>query len=104
MQLIKEITVDLIKRKLPPERFYNMYLDGSFGKPTGDGWHMWDGLCPFHDDTRAGSFVVNKETGAFKCFSCGTAGGDIFDFYMEKERLAFKESFKALGRVASCVK
>ncbi|HAJ19879.1 MAG TPA: hypothetical protein DCL95_07445, partial [Rhodospirillaceae bacterium] len=43
---------------------------------------MWEGLCPFHADTRPGSFVVNKATGAFKCFSCGEQGGDIITFHM----------------------
>ena len=104
MQHVGQITAELIKQKLPPEKFYPMFLNGAFGKHTGKGWHTWNGLCPFHDDKRAGSLVVNRLNGAFKCFSCGTAGGDIIDFYIEKERLGFKEAFKQLGRVATCEK
>lgn len=37
------------------------------------------GLCPFHNDTRLGSFVVTPRKGIFKCFSCG-AGGDAAKF------------------------
>lgn len=37
------------------------------------------GLCPFHNDTRLGSFVVTPKKGIFKCFSCGE-GGDAAKF------------------------
>lgn len=37
------------------------------------------GLCPFHNDTRLGSFVVTPKKGIFKCFSCGV-GGDAAKF------------------------
>jgi len=39
------------------------------------------GLCPFHDDTKKGSFFVS-DTGGFMCFSCGERGGDIIAFHM----------------------
>lgn len=99
-----KITPNCVKQKLPPSRFYNIYLPGSFGHPTGNGWHTWNGLCPFHDDKKTGSFVVNKHTGGFHCFSCGAKGGDIFDFYMQLERLNFKAALTQLGRVATCEK
>ena len=35
------------------------------------------GLCPFHDDTRLGSFVVNERKGFYKCFSCGESGDAV---------------------------
>lgn len=95
---------DMLKAALPPERFYSANLSGSFGKPTGDNWHMWDGLCPFHDDKRAGSLVVNKATGGFKCFSCGENGGDIIDFHMKTTGLSFKTAFNQLQEVARCVR
>ncbi|NCC61902.1 MAG: hypothetical protein EOM12_13405 [Verrucomicrobiae bacterium] len=104
MTSIGQLTTDCIKRLMPPERFYSMFLNGSLGKPTGGGWHKWNGLCPFHDDNRPGTFVINSKTGAYRCFSCGAKGGDIFDFYMEKERLGFKDAFKVLGRAAQCAK
>ena len=38
------------------------------------------GLCPFYEDTKARSFKINLKTGAFKCWSCGAAGGNIISF------------------------
>lgn len=97
-------TSDMLKAALPPERYYSANLSGSFGKPTGDNWHMWDGLCPFHDDKRAGSLVVNKTTGAFKCFSCGESGGDIIDFQMKITGVSFKTAFNQLQEAAKCAR
>lgn len=34
------------------------------------GRHMM-GLCPFHKDTKLGSFVVTPDKGIWKCFTCG---------------------------------
>lgn len=31
----------------------------------------WMGLCPFHRDTKLGSFIVTPDRGIWKCFSCG---------------------------------
>lgn len=90
-------SIQRLKETITPEQFYNRHLNGAFGKPTGHCWFSWNGLCPFHPDKRAGSLVINKSTGAFKCFSCGSNGGDIIDFHMKVNGLPFKESFKALG-------
>lgn len=93
-------TVETLKAQLSPERYYGSHLNGSFGKPTGHGWHNWNGLCPFHSDKRMGSFVINKSTGSFKCFSCGEAGGDIIAFHMRTKGVAFKEALNQLQEVA----
>ena len=53
------------------------------------------GLCPFHQE-KSPSFIVFPESGTFHCFGCGR-GGDIFTFYMEAEKVDFKE---ALGELA----
>ena len=34
-------------------------------------------ICPFHNDTKIGSFVVNNARGIFKCFSCDEGGNAI---------------------------
>jgi DNA primase len=39
---------------------------------------VYQGLCPFHDDTRP-SFTVYPETNTFYCFGCGTFG-DVAKF------------------------
>ena len=104
MQHIGQITAEMLKKQLPPEQYYAVHLNGGFGKHTSKGWHNWNGLCPFHNDTKAGSFCINKITGAFKCFSCGGNGGDIIDFHMKTKGSSFKQSFKELRGIVSCAK
>ena len=96
--------IQALKKSIPPESYYSRHLNGSFGKHTGNNWHLWNGLCPFHDDRGAGSFVLNKRTGAFKCFSCGASGGGIIDFHMKTNGLSFKETLKELKGEAQCAK
>src|SRR4030042_2421418 len=54
------------------------------------------GLCPFHADT-APSFTVAPEKGIFHCFGCG-AGGNVFSFVMQYQRLSFPEAVEELAR------
>jgi DNA primase len=58
----------------------------------------WMGLCPFHDE-KTPSFSVNAERQFYHCFSC-KAGGDIFKFVQESERLGFVEAVELLSRRA----
>lgn len=90
-------TAEQLKRHITPERFYRGMLDGCFGKHTGDNWHKWMGLCPFHDDSRPGSVVINLSTGQFKCFACGTSCGDIIDFYQHYTGCGFREALQGIG-------
>ena len=53
-------------------------------------------LCPFHNDTRLGSFLINPEKGKFKCFACGK-GGDGIDFVSLYENISPVE---AAARIA----
>ena len=55
-------------------------------------------LCPFHDDHKP-SLELNPERQSYKCWSCG-AGGDVFDFVMEYERLEFPEALRMLAERA----
>lgn len=98
------MTVSEVKQAFTPERYYAEHLPGQFGKPTGNGWYQWKGLCPFHNDKRPGSFVVNKETGAFKCFSCNEAGGDILDFHMKRYHQTFCVAYNQLKGVIACAR
>jgi DNA primase len=86
-----------LKANVAPTAYYEVHLKGAFGKPTGNGWHSWNGLCPFHTDTRAGSLVINKVSGAFRCFSCGARGGDIIAFHMKRQGIGFTEALNQLG-------
>lgn len=58
----------------------------------------WKGLCPFHND-RNPSFIVNRELGRYKCWSCG-AQGDIFNWTMETQRVDFAEAMRILAQQA----
>jgi len=73
------------------ERYYASELGALHGRGT---WR--DALCCFHQDTRP-SFRVNVQTGAFKCMSCGAAGGDVLDFQMQRYEQPFPAAAKALG-------
>jgi len=53
------------------------------------------GLCPFHSE-KTPSFSVHAGHQFYKCFGCG-AGGDVFKFLMEIERISFFEALKLLA-------
>ncbi len=55
-------------------------------------------LCPFHDDHNP-SLELNSERRSFKCWSCG-AGGDVFDFVKDYERVDFSEAVRMLAERA----
>ncbi len=86
--------VNYIKFSILPVDFYRHELPGAtFKRNT---WNL-AGCCPFHDDKKPGSFYVNIETGAFKCFSCGGAGGDIIAFTMTLHGIQFSEALDQLA-------
>jgi DNA primase len=55
-------------------------------------------LCPFHDDHNP-SLELNSERQSFRCWACG-AGGDIFDFVMDIEKVEFPEALRMLAERA----
>lgn len=93
--MIKQnLNVHYIKSAINPGDFYRHELPNApLKKP---GWNN-GGLCPFHADNNPGSFCVNLTTGAFKCFSCGMAGGDIVAFVMALYGLQFIEALAKLA-------
>jgi DNA primase len=56
----------------------------------------WKGLCPFHSE-KTPSFTVDRDRGLFYCFGCG-AGGDLFGFVRQIERVEFREAAEILAR------
>ncbi len=89
-----KLQANYIKRLLKPLDFYRHELpDTKFKK---QGWND-GGLCPFHADNSKGSFRINIETGAYKCFSCGAAGGDVVAFTMALYGLEFLEALHKLA-------
>lgn len=92
--LKKKLNVDSIKQSLSPLDFYRYELPNAPLKK-----HGWNdgGLCPFHSDNKPGSFRVNLATGAYKCFACGMAGGDVIAFVMALYGLRFVEALDKLA-------
>ena len=56
------------------------------------------GLCPFHNE-KTPSFIVFPNTQSYHCFGCAKSG-DIFNFYMEMEKVEFRDALKELGQRA----
>lgn len=55
-------------------------------------------LCPFHKEKTA-SFMVNPQRQTYHCFGCG-AGGDVFRFIMDYEKVDFMTAVKMLAQRA----
>jgi DNA primase len=91
---IQKLNADSIKNSLTPLDFYRHELPGAPLKRQG--WND-GGLCCFHADNKPGSFRVNLTTGAFKCFACGMAGGDVIAFVMALYGLQFVEALAKLA-------
>ena len=58
----------------------------------------WKGLCPFHQDKNP-SFTVSRQSGRYKCWSCGEAG-DIFTWVMKRQNVDFAEAIRMLAKEA----
>jgi DNA primase len=56
------------------------------------------GLCPFHQE-KTPSFSVSAEKQMYHCFGCG-AGGNVFTFVMEHDKVSFIEAVRTLAQRA----
>jgi DNA primase len=54
------------------------------------------GLCPFHSE-KTPSFTVSEEKQIFHCFGCH-AGGNVYKFLMDYEKISFVEAVQELAR------
>ena len=87
------LNADSVKHSATGADFYRYELPDA--KIKRHGWND-GGLCPFHSDNTPGSFRINTDTGAFKCFACGTKGSDVIAFTMALHGLNFIESLTKL--------
>ncbi|MCH8941047.1 MAG: DNA primase [Bacteroidetes bacterium] len=55
----------------------------------------YTGLCPFHNE-KTPSFTVSEEKQIFHCFGCH-AGGNVYKFLMEYEKISFVEAVQELA-------
>ena len=55
------------------------------------------GLCPFHPDTKIGSFVVTPDKNIWECFTEGI-GGNAVKFVMMERDISYLEAVFQLGR------
>ena len=62
-------------------------------KKAGGG--TWKALCPFHNE-KTPSFTISEARGRYHCFGCG-AGGDVFRFVMEWEKVDFPNAIHLLA-------
>ncbi|WP_422926978.1 DNA primase [Singulisphaera sp. PoT] len=67
----------------------------SYNLPVIRAGSKFKALCVFHDDHNP-SLELNPDRQSYKCWSCG-AGGDIFDFVKEYERVDFPEALRMLA-------
>ena len=70
-------------------------LVGDYGLPLERSGSKYKALCPFHDDHKP-SMELNPDRQSYKCWVCG-AGGDVFDFVKEYDRVEFPEALKILA-------
>lgn len=85
-----------IKESIPPYDFY-LHEQGLHRLGHKSGQWAVAGLCPFHEDSSAGSFKINLESGGFICFSCGAKGGDIISFIQKRDNFSFQEALEQLA-------
>lgn len=90
--------IEYLKDHINISKFYESEL-GGITSANGTGWAK-AGLCPFHDDQKAGNFYIKVDKGCYKCFACGAKGGDVIKFLMMRYSLTFG---KAVAKLESFI-
>lgn len=89
MSLIPDDTVEEVRNRSDIVEVISAYIP-----LKQKGKNFW-ALCPFHHEKTA-SFSVNPEKQIFYCFGCN-AGGSVFNFLMQYEKMEFPEAVRALA-------
>lgn len=85
-----------IKAAIRPADFYRRELPTMPTPKRETGWTS-GGTCAFHADEHAGSFRVHLDSGAFRCFSCGTRGADVISFVQLRNAVSFQDALRILA-------
>jgi DNA primase len=88
--LIREEDIALVRERARIDEVVSDYVTL---KNAGGGSQK--GLCPFHDE-KTPSFHVTPSRGYYHCFGC-SEGGDVIDFLMKIDGLAFAEAVERLA-------
>jgi len=86
------------KEQLPHPSIY--YRNQGLKLKGGNEWKS--AICPFHSDSKP-SLRLRLDSGGFRCMVCGTHGGDVLSFHMQRYKLPFVVAAKALGAWESVV-
>ena len=89
MPLIPEGLIDEIQTRTDIAELIGRYV------PLKRAGRHFKANCPFHKE-KTPSFMVNTEKQIFHCFGCG-AGGNIFSFLMQHDRMTFPEAVRQLA-------
>lgn len=89
MPLIPEHLIDEVQTRTDIAELIGRYV------PLKRAGRHFKALCPFHKE-KTPSFMVNTDKQIFHCFGCG-AGGNIFSFLMQHDRLSFREAVQQLA-------
>ncbi len=89
MALIPEHLLEEIQHRLDIAEVIGGYI------PLQHAGRNFKTLCPFHQE-KTPSFMVSADKQIFHCFGCG-AGGNVFTFVMQHERLEFPEAVRLLA-------
>ena len=89
MPLLPEALIDEIQARADIAEWIGRYV------PLKRAGRHFKALCPFHRE-KTPSFMVNTEKQIFHCFGCG-AGGNIFSFLVQHDRLTFPEAVRQLA-------
>jgi len=90
--MISQSTIDEVASRTDIISIVQEYL------PLTQKGNDWWGCCPFHNE-KTPSFSVSSEKKFYYCFGCH-AGGTVFNFIMQMEKLSYPEAIEFLAKKA----
>lgn len=90
--IISQETIDEVNARTDIVQIVQEYV------PLTQKGNDWWGCCPFHNE-KTPSFSVSPEKKFYYCFGCH-AGGTVFNFIMEMEKVSYPEAIQFLAKKA----